>query len=317
MVGVGRFAPSTTGPAHPGTLLAALLCWCDARRRGMRLVLRLEDLDPERCKPGFAEALRDQLIWFGLSFDSVAVQSDASVRHGAALDALADAGLLYACTCTRAQLKGGVRAPDGGFVYPNTCRGTRALGRHEWPAAPHALRVRLPDGVVVPTDVGGLDLSQAPASAMGDPVVRRRDGSVAYQLAVVVDDAASGVTHVVRGRDIAASTATQVALMQLLELSVPSYRHHFLLCEPRGDKLAKLHGSVGVEVLRQTMTAADLCGFLAHVAGLRATPAPCVPQDVLSGFSWERVARADQVVEWDADGRRLVWRGPAYERLSS
>src|SRR4051812_8336296 len=118
-VGCGRFAPSTTGPAHPGTLLAALLCWLDARVRRMPVRLRLEDLDPQRCTPAYAQAMLDDLAWLGLDWDGVDVQSAFAARHAAGLDTLAAQGRLYACTCSRAQLQAaGVRAPDGGWAYP-------------------------------------------------------------------------------------------------------------------------------------------------------------------------------------------------------
>jgi glutamyl/glutaminyl-tRNA synthetase len=167
-----------------------------------------------------------------------------------------------------------------------------------WRASAEPVRVQLPDEPIALIDESGLDLAQAPAQAMGDPVVRRRDGVVAYQLAVVVDDAASGVTRVVRGRDIAPSTATQVALQRLLGLATPAYRHHLLLLEPRGDKLAKLHGSVGAAALRPHYSAAALCGLLACAAGLRAAPEPCTPRELLPGFSWATVRDADRVVTW-------------------
>ena len=247
---VSRFAPSTTGPAHPGTLLAALLAWLDARQRGGRIALRLEDLDPERCRPEWSARMVGDLAWLGLDFDAVEAQSAAGARHAAALDRLAAEGVLYPCACSRSTLRADAEpAPDGSRRYPNRCRG-RALPPGGWRASGEPLRVALPPGRVAIADEGGLDLSQDPALEMGDPIVRRRDGAIAYQLAVVVDDAAAGVTDVVRGRDIAPSTATQVLLQRLLELPTPRYRHHLLLLEPAGDKLAKLHGSIPFAALK-------------------------------------------------------------------
>ncbi len=147
---------------------------------------------------------------------------------------------------------------------------------------------------------------------MGDPIVRRRDGVVAYQLAVVVDDGAAGITDVVRGRDIAPSTATQVALQCLLGLPTPHYRHHLLLLEPAASpaaarpKLAKLHGSLPFSQLRARHTAAELCGLLAYAAGLLEQPAPCTPADLVAGFAWTRVRSRDRVARWDPD-RGLVF----------
>jgi glutamyl/glutaminyl-tRNA synthetase len=242
----GRFAPSTTGPAHLGTLLSALLCWCDARKAGGQVLLRLEDLDPQRCKPAFAASLQDDLTWLGLDWDAVLLQSTQSARHAAALDALAAGGYLYACSCSRTLLQGhGVRAPDGSWRYPNTCR-RRRVSPANWRDCELPLRARLPEGVIVPKTYGAGALTQDPSAVMGDPVVRRRDKAVAYQLAVVVDDADWGVDTVVRGRDIACSTATQVALQRLLGLPEPIYWHHFLLCHQSEQKLAKLHGDTAL-----------------------------------------------------------------------
>jgi glutamyl/glutaminyl-tRNA synthetase len=300
---VSRFAPSTTGVAHPGTLLAGLLAWLDARSRGARLLLRLEDLDPERSRPELAARLVEDLAWLGLDFDAVEAQHRHAARHAEALDRLAAAGVLYPCRCSRARLRDhGEKAPDGGFRYPNLCRG-RPLPSGGWRACTEPLRVALPAGRIVPLDEGGLDLAQDPAREMGDPIVRRRDGAPAYQLAVVVDDAASAVTRVVRGRDLAPSTATQVALQRLLGLPTPVYRHHLLLLEERGGKLAKLHGSVGLDALRAVYSPTELVGWLAFACGLRERPGPVAPHRLLAGFDWARVRRQDRVARWT--GRTL------------
>jgi glutamyl-Q tRNA(Asp) synthetase len=294
----GRFAPSTTGPAHPGTLLAALLCWLDCRSRGARVVLRLEDLDPERCRPAFAQAMIDDLAWFGLDWDVIEHQHANRARHEAALDRLAARGMLYPSTISRRELEqGGRHAPDGGWAYDNHERGM-PLPAGGWRACHLPLRVRLPEGMVSPVDLGGLDLVQDPAQAFGDPVVRRRDGAIAYHLASVVDDDAAGVTHVVRGRDLATSTAMQVALRHVLGLPVPTYRHHLLLLERQDRKLAKFHGAVGVDELRRHYTGPALCGWLAAAVGLLETAQPCTPPELLRGFGWERVRRDDLLVRW-------------------
>ncbi len=306
MTGLGRFAPSTTGPAHPGTLLAALLCWLDARSRGIPVLLRLEDLDPERCRPEHARAMQEDLTWFGLDWDAVELQSDHGVRHAAALDGLADQGLLYPCTASRAELAaGGRRAPDGAWAYDNRHRGT-PLPAGGWRAVTLPLRLDLGRLESAPVDEGGLDLAGNPGALFGDPVVRRRDGAVAYQLAVVVDDAARGVTRVVRGRDIAPSTMIQVAIQRRLGLPTPVYRHHSLLLEPGtgGRKHSKFHGAVGVPDLRREYSPERLCGVLARFAGLVNQEVDVAPKDLLSGFTWDRVRRDDPLVAWD--GRRLA-----------
>ena len=298
---ISRFAPSTTGEAHPGTLLSALLVWLDARSRGGQVLLRLEDLDVTRTKPTFASQLRDACTYLGLDWDEVITQSDRQAAHEAALDHLAAAGRLYPCACSRASRAGGRRAPDGGWAYENTCR-ARPLTGH-WRDATEPLRLRLDDDRVTLVDDGGLDLSQTPARDMGDPIVRRRDGVFAYQLAVVVDDAAAGITDVVRGRDIAASTATQVLIQRALGLPTPRYRHHFLLLEQTGtDKLAKLHGSVPFSQLHAHHDGPSLCGLLAHAANLVDAPRPVTPHELVGSFSWSRVPTQDRVARLTSTG---------------
>ena len=294
---ISRFAPSPTGEAHPGTLLSALLVWLDARARGGRAILRLEDLDRTRVRAAWSEQMRDALAWLGLDWDDVVVQSGRTAAHEAALDRLAGAGRLYPCSCSRSDRAGGRRAPDGGWAYENTCRG-RPLPAGGWRAVDGPLRVQLPDDRVELVDAGGLDLSQTPARDMGDPVVRRRDGVIAYQLAVVVDDADAAITDVVRGRDIAPSTATQVLLQRVLGVPTPRYRHHFLLLEHTGDaKLAKLHGAIPFSGLQARHSAADLVGILAEGAGL---PRAATPRDLVGTFDWARVPTADRVARFDA-----------------
>lgn len=296
---ITRFAPSTTGHAHPGTLLSALLVWLDARNRNGKALLRLEDIDRTRASAAWSEHLIEALSWLGLDWDETIVQSASQARHEAALDTLATQGLLYPCSCSRAARRGGRRAPDGAWAYDNTCRAAR-LPSGGWRAVDGALRVRLPDERVELIDGSGLNLSQHPARQIGDPIVRRRDGEISYQLAVVVDDADRGVTDVIRGRDIAPSTATQVQLQRLLNVPTPRYRHHFLLLEPRGEKLAKLHGSIPFEVLRARYDSRELCGLLAGAANLSDGRA-CAPQDLIAGFDWSRVSPDDRVAHWAGD----------------
>jgi len=297
-VSTGRFAPSTTGPAHPGTLLAALLGWLDARARDGRILLRLEDLDPERSKPEWSDAMLRDLDWLGLEFDDVTHQAARSGAHEAALDRLAAEGRLYPCACSRTRIRSeSARAPDGGRRYPGTCRG-RSLPGAGWRTSREPLRVVLPPGRITPEEESGIDLALDPAAAFGDPVVRRRDGVAAYHLASVVDDAEAGVDRVVRGRDLAPATALQVALQRCLGLPSPRYRHHLLLLEARGDKLAKLHGAVGAPELREHYDGPSLCGFLARACGLRAAADPVRPRQLVEDFSWGAVVETDVVVHW-------------------
>ncbi len=301
---VGRFAPSTTGEAHPGTLMSALLAWLDARSRGGRVILRLEDIDQGRVKTEWARQVEEALAEMELDWDEVVVQSGRVAAHEAALDRLAADGRLYPCTCSRSDRAGGRRAPDGGWAYDNTCR-DQPLPAGGWRAVDGAVRARLDDDRITLVDDGNDDLSQTPATQMGDPIVRRRDGAIAYQLAVVVDDAEAGITDVVRGRDIAPSTATQVMLQRLLGLPTPRYRHHLLLMEPAGEKLAKLHGSIPFSKIHERYTGHQLVGILAAAAGILDKKRPCTPRQLVDLFDWARIVPVDRIARWD-DARGLV-----------
>ena len=299
-----RFAPSASGRAHPGTLLAGLLAWLDARSRGAVFVLRIEDIDPQRATAAWSDGLIEDLTWFGLDWDRIEFQAGQADRHAAALDRLHALGRLYPCSCAKPLLRRVCAVlPDGALVYPGTCRG-RPLP--DWRACRENIRCNLEGIEVSLRDESGLDLSQIPGRDAGDPVVRRWNGSITYQLAVVADDAAAGVTRIVRGRDIAPSTATQAAFYRLLGFPPPVYRHHLLLLEPRGEKFAKFHGAVGADVLRRHMGAPALCGLLACVSGLRPSPAPVSPRELIAGFDWEPIRREDQVLDWT--GEALLWR---------
>jgi glutamyl-Q tRNA(Asp) synthetase len=251
----------------------------------------------------------DDLAWFGLDWDAVYVQSDRLDHYHAAFDQLAKEELLYPCACTRAEIRsGGNYAPDGGFRYDNRCRERRLPSRAQggWRACPEPLRARLPAGFVAPIDLGGLDLGQNPIEAFGDPIVRRRDGAVAYHLASVVDDAACQVTRIVRGRDLASNTATQLALGARLDLAIPHYRHHMLLLERRGEKLAKLHGSVSAAAIRKVYSASQLCGVLAFAAGLIASPEPTTPSELVAEFSWGRIVDEDRIATWTGENLEIA-----------
>jgi glutamyl/glutaminyl-tRNA synthetase len=298
-----RFAPTTSGPAHPGTFVAGLLAWLDARARGASFLLRLEDVDPVRCTPESAGDMRAALAWLGLDWDREELQSASRVTHEAALDRLAELGLLYPCTCSRSEIsRAAVRAADGGWRYTERCRG-KSLPARGWRGVDAALRLRVPDGWIDLRDESGLDLSQDVRAAMGDPVLRRRDGAIAYHLAAVTDDARAGVTRIVRGRDLATSTATHVVLQRALGLQTPTYRHHFLLLEESGGKLAKLHGAVGWRELAGAYSPESLVGRLAELTGLSPDARPTSPRALLAGFDWSRVRTDDLVVRWT--GRAL------------
>lgn len=297
----GRFAPSTTGRAHPGTLLAALLCWLDARSRGAEVLLRLEDLDRERTKPGYVEAMSADLAWFGLDWDGVSRQSECLDRYDERLDALVAVGRVYACHCSRSQIrKSGQLAPDGSYRYAGACR-DRIVQGEDWRRIDLPLRLRLDDGAIDLRDESGIDLSGDAAALFGDPLVRRRDGAYAYHFTSVLDDDADGVGRIVRGKDLAASTSLQVRLRRQLGFEIPEYRHHALLLESSGGKFSKFHGAVDIRELEERYDAPELCGLLAHIIGLLPTAKPCLPVDFIDEFDWSRVSRTDVELAWSSE----------------
>ncbi len=227
---VGRFAPSPTGPLHLGSLLAALASCLDVRTRGGRWLLRIDDLDTARCVPGTADQHQQMLAALGFEWDGpVTWQSARGARYREGLAALEAAGLAYPCSCSRREL--GAAGEHGG--YPGTCRaGPSGLG-------PTALRYRYDLRPVGPFEDSWQGLCLPESGERGDPVIRRRDGLVAYQLAVVLDDFDCGVTRVVRGADLLGSTFWQRSLQAALGLPEPAYGHIPLLTEPGGEKLSK------------------------------------------------------------------------------
>lgn len=226
---IGRFAPSPTGPLHMGSLVAAVAGFLDARANRGTWLLRMEDLDPPREPPGAADRILEQLQTFGLDWDGeVLYQSTRHEAYAEALEKLDHAGMTYACDCSRRRVR------EQGSVYDGRCR-----KRGERVGSPHAIRLRVePESISFHDAIQG-DYGQDMAGEVGDFVIRRKDGLFAYQLAVVVDDAWQGVTHVLRGYDLIDSTPRQVYLQRLLGLPTPAYAHIPILVDRRGDKLSK------------------------------------------------------------------------------
>jgi len=256
---IGRFAPSPTGPLHAGSLVAALASWLDARAHGGQWLLRIEDVDTPRCVPGADALILQQLAACGLRPDAPPVyQSQRAPLYQQALDQLIADGHAYPCGCTRADIAqanaalGLIKPRHGDLVYPGTCRPER--GGLQGKAA-RAWRVQVPGSKnEAPLDkLTWHDRRLGPqhqhlASAVGDFVVKRADGLWAYQLAVVVDDAAQGITHIVRGEDLADNTPRQIQLQRWLGLPTPSYLHTPLVLGEDGDKLSKQNGAKALDV---------------------------------------------------------------------
>ena len=232
---VGRFAPSPTGPLHFGSLVAAVGSYCDARSRGGRWLLRMEDVDRPRCVPGAAEGILRTLEDFGFAWDGEVVwQSRRSEAYREALARLTQGGRLYPCGCTRREIADSALAPDGGRVSPGPCRNGLPSGR-----VARAWRLRGPAGNVRFEDAIQGPVVEEVSQAVGDFVLLRADGLFAYQLAVVVDDAAAGVTHVVRGADLLDSTARQIVLQRCMGLPPVHYAHLPVVVNATGEKLSK------------------------------------------------------------------------------
>jgi len=238
---VGRFAPSPSGPLHFGSLVAAVGSYLDARSHDGAWLLRLEDVDRPRCQPGAADGILRALAAFGFEWDAeVVIQSQRDAIYGAAFEKLREGGRIFPCGCTRREIadsqpQGGLSlAGDGAQIYPGTCRSTLMPGRpvRSW-------RLRVDADVMVFDDAVQGPIRQDLGAEVGDFVLLRADGLFAYQLAVVVDDAAQGITHVVRGADLLDSTPRQILLQRLLGLPTPRYAHLPVAVNAAGEKLSK------------------------------------------------------------------------------
>lgn len=328
---VGRLAPSPTGLLHLGNAWAFLLAWCAARanmhgqdgtggqgapreprelselggqaERG-RIVLRIEDLDPQRSKPEFTRAIIEDLTWLGLDWDGdILYQSARADVYQAALARLH--GHVYPCFCTRQELRSLAGAPhvdDAGAPYSGRCRHLTGDERATLAAQgrKQALRLACPQGAA-----GTITFDDAVCGPQhctlddvgGDFALRRSDGVMAYQLAVVVDDATQGVNQVVRGRDILSSTPRQILLCRLLGLPQPpqmQYAHVPLLCDADGERLAKRHQSLSLRALREAGVRAEaIVGLLGCLAGMWPQGRAAHPQELVPHFAWARLPAQD------------------------
>ena len=251
----GRFAPSPTGPLHAGSLVAALASWLDARAQGGRWLVRIEDVDGPRCPPGTDTLILDQLARCGLLPDAPPVwQSQRGTLYAQALTELQQAGWAFGCACSRKE----VAAASSGLIYPGTCRD----GLHGRPARAWRLRSDGPRLDWHDRRFGAQ--SQQLDTEVGDFVLKRADGLWAYQLAVVVDDAAQGITDIVRGEDLSDNTPRQIRLQQLLDLPTPRYLHTPLVLGADGEKLSKQNGAQALDLsdpAAALRTAAQHLGF--------------------------------------------------------
>lgn len=299
----GRFAPTPSGLLHLGNAGTALLAWLQARSQGGEIVLRMEDIDVPRCKPEWADRCLQDMRWLGLDWDEGPdmggecgpyEQSKRGNRYEEALERLMADGWLYPCYCSRADLLAAGSAPHGlhseGPVYPGTCRGLSAAERQERAAKKTpSLRFAMPDKPVSFMD-GIAGRKTFAASAGGDFVVKRADGIVGYQLAVVVDDDAMGITDALRGWDLLDSTPRQLMLAEALGAQPPRYAHAPLLLGPDGKRLAKRHGDIAIAVLRESGYRPEgIVGLLGWLYGMIDRPEPVQARELVPHFKLERI----------------------------
>ncbi|CUH96727.1 Glutamyl-Q tRNA(Asp) synthetase [Propionispora sp. 2/2-37] len=299
----GRFAPSPTGHMHLGNAWTALLAWLQVRSAGGTMVLRMEDLDPDRSRPAYAAALQVDLRWLGLDWDEGPdaggdygpyCQSVRSEFYQEAFERLAAAGRTYPCYCTRAELAAAApHASDGEQRYPGTCRNRKVSRTDRKPA----MRLLVPPGSISYSDLLYGEIQQNIEQSVGDFVLRRSDGVYAYQLAVVVDDAAMHITHVLRGNDLIASTPRQLLLYRLLSLKQPVFTHVPLLLGQDGSRLSKRHGDLSLTILRRRgIRPEQIVGYLACQAGLIPEYSAVEAKELIACFDISRLAKKPVVI---------------------
>ena len=293
----GRFAPTPSGRLHLGNILCAMLAYLSARSQGGRFLLRIEDVDVPRCPRRLAQQAIDDLRWVGFTWDEEPLyQSDRTEIYREALERLMADGHIYPCFCTRAQLMS-LAAPNLGdtqVVYNRACAAlTPEEAAERAKTRAPAMRLRVPEEEI--SFVDGLFGEQREnlARDCGDFILRRSDGLYGYQLAVVVDDALSGVTEVVRGRDILSATPRQIYLQRLLGCPQPEYVHIPLLTDAQGRRLAKRDKDLDLTALSQRYTPEDILGWLACSAGLLPEVRPATLESLIAVFDWAKVKRDD------------------------
>lgn len=283
---VGRFAPSPTGPLHAGSVVAALGSWLDARAHDGRWLVRIEDVDTPRCPAGTDRLILQQLATLGLTPDEAPTwQSQRGAAYQSAFDTLVANDHAFPCACTRKQLHDaqGPRERHGELVYPGTCRPERGGLRGQ---PPRAWRFRVPAGVTRWRDRALGPLQQDVAAEVGDFVLQRADGLWAYQLAVVVDDGAQGITHVVRGADLADNTPRQILLQRALALPQPEYLHLPLVLAADGQKLSKQTGAAAVD-LQEPLAALQAAGAVLGLPHLDARTLPDWLSKAVNAWPWQ------------------------------
>lgn len=291
---VGRFAPTPSGEMHAGNLLCALLAYLSVKSAGGKFLVRIEDLDKDRCPRSSAEKILATLDKLGLTSDEPVIwQSERDKVYAAKECELSEKARIYPCFCTRAQLHAAEapRLSDGGIIYSGACRNLtdeqiKSLSATRRPC----LRVEVPDEEIAFTDIIAGKTMQNLQEGCGDFILRRSDGVYAYQFAVAVDDGESGVTEVVRGNDLLLSTPRQIWLMRLLGYTPPVYCHIPLVCDGSGRKLSKSEGDSAARLVDKYQREKVL-GVLAYSAGLIDSNRPATLEELTADFSWDKVKK--------------------------
>lgn len=301
---IGRFAPTPSGALHLGNLFCSLLAWLSAKSQGGKIVLRVEDLDRERTRSEYTAQAERDLSLLGLTWDEGGTaggpayfQGDRFPYYQKLLESLESQSLIYPCFCSRAELHAAdaPHASDGDVIYSGKCRGlspekVKKLSESRSPA----LRLRVPEEELSFTDGHYGEFRQNLSRDCGDFILRRSDGVFAYQLAVVGDDAAMGVTEVVRGRDLLSSTPRQLYLYRLLGFAPPKFIHVPLLLDPEGRRLSKRDRDISLPaLLERGFSPEAVTGRLGYLAGLLDRPEPASPRELVPLFSWDKVPGED------------------------
>lgn len=298
----GRFAPSPSGRMHLGNALSALLSYLSVKSKGGQWILRVEDLDPGRSRMEYERQIEDDLLWLGLEWDEGGMdnpdycQSRRTDIYNEYIGRLEKMGLVYPCYCTRADLMA-ANAPhesDGRVIYPGTCRNPANAPQDG--RVPRAWRVMVPDLELCVNDLHYGPATINLARDCGDFVIKRSDGTAAYQLAVVVDDALMGVTEVVRGRDLLLSSPQQAWLHRTLGFREPQFAHLPLLCASDGRRLCKRDKDMDMGEIRRRYTPDQVIGMLASMAALIPAGEAAKAKDLVPLFSWAKVPLNDIIL---------------------
>lgn len=306
---VGRFAPSPTGFMHLGNVWAALFAWLEVRKHKGVMILRVEDLDPDRSKAHFTERIVSDMEWLGLDWDEGPemggaygpyTQNERREIYASALEYLKEEGLVYPCFCTRKELRA-ASAPhreDGVFIYNGHCKQLNQEILKDWLTSKrHAWRIGVPDETIQFEDLNYGQFSQNLQEDCGDFVLARGDGVHAYQLAVVIDDALMGVNNVIRGADLIDSSPRQIFLHETFGYKAPTFGHVPLLKGENSDRLSKRHKSLDLGSLREAgWKAEDIIGLLAYKGGLIDRIEPVKAKDLIDVFEWQKMPKQDIVL---------------------